>query len=199
MSCISYEQWLLLGEAERDAIHLNQWDFNARDGYTIAITAASRLAASCQAKVHHIEIGTYHGPEYLLHLYVRDEDCVRMPSMLEQRFEGFRVVWFPLSRLMVRPTEHGTISGNWRHEGDDTDVEFRFDASTSPPRVSARCISDGEELVISQIVGNDKFLIFCSTMPSNGYGARHCFHLTGRNLCSQEITMQDTWVRSSPQ
>jgi hypothetical protein len=192
---MTYDQWLALSEDERHTVHFEQWDVYSRDGYVIAMTAAVRLAASCGMKVFHVDIGTYHGGEYLLHLYVSDEDCSRMPPMLEQRFEGFRVIWFPVSRMGLTPSEVGSISGVWRHEDDDTDVELTFDASTQPPQVSGRCLSDGEQLVISGVRGNDKFLLFSSTVPSNGYFAQHAFRVTGRDTCTQDLTLRETWKR----
>jgi hypothetical protein len=190
-----YDQWLALNDQERDSIHFEQWNVYARDGYIIAMTAASRLAASCQTKVFQMEIGTYHGGEYLLHLYIPDMACADMPPMLEQRFEGFRVAWFPVSRLGLNPTKDGTISGVWRHEDNDTNLELRFDASTQPPMVLGRSISDGEELVISEVIGAEKVLLFSSTVPSTGFFARHTFTLTEKDTCTQEITLRETWKR----
>lgn len=192
---MTYDQWLAMNEDERDAVHFTQWDVYKRDGYVIAMTAAVRLAESCGQKVLHIEIGTYHGGEYLLHLYVPDEDGPRLPPMLEQRFEGFRVAWIPFSRMGLSPSEEGSLTGVWRHEDDDTDVELTFDTISQLPRVSGRCLSDGEQLLISEVRGNDKFLLFSSTVPSNGYFARHMFALTDRNTCTQEITLRETWRR----
>src|SRR5436190_3255347 len=131
---MTYDQWLALSEDERDAVHFQQWNVYERDGYLVAMTAAVRLAESCGLKVSRIAIGTYHGGEYLLQLFVSDEDCRQLPPMLEQRFEGFRVAWFPLSTMGLNPSEFGSISGVWRHEDDDTNVEFTFDDSTQPPR-----------------------------------------------------------------
>ena len=194
---MTYDQWLALSEDERDAMHFEQWDVYSRDGYVIAMTAAVRLSESCGLKVSHMEVGTYHGGEHLLHLYVPDVDCSQMPPMLEQRFEGFRVVWFPLSRMGLSQSKLGSISGTWRHEDDDTDVEFTFDGSSQPPQVSARCISDNEHLVISGTRGNDKFLLFSSTVPSSGYFAEHTFTLTAPDTCTQDITLRETWKRST--
>lgn len=192
---MTYDQWLVMTEDQRDAVHFKQWNVYSRDGYVIAMIAATRLSVACGLAVTHMEIGTYHGGEYLLHLYVPDDACAQLPAFLEQRFEGFRVGWFPASRLGLSPSEHGSISGVWRHEDDDTNVEFTFDASSRPPAVSARCISDGEELLISMVVGNDKFLLFSSTVPSNGYFAQHSFHLTAADTCTQDITLREIWKR----
>ena len=194
---MTYDQWLALSEDERHTVHFQQWDVYSRDGYVIAMTAAVRLAESCGLKVSHMEIGTYHGGEYLLHLYVSDDDFSRMPPMLEQRFEGFRVVWFPVSRMGLSPSEFGDISGVWRHEDDDTDVELTFDAVIQPPKVSGRCLSDDEQLLISGVRGNDKFLMFSSTVPSTGYSAQHTFILTDRDTCTQDITLRETWKRAT--
>jgi hypothetical protein len=194
---MTYDQWLSLSEDERDAVHFQQWNVSQRDGYLVALTAALRLGQSCGLKVFRIEIGTYHGGEYLLHLFVSDEDCRQLPPMLEQRFEGFRIAWFPISMMGVNPSEFGNISGVWRHEDDDTNVEFTFDNSTQPPSVTGRCISDGEQLVISSVFGNDQFLVFSSTVPSSGYFAQHTFQLAAPDICWQDLTLRETWKRVS--
>lgn len=192
---MTYDQWLALNESERDALHHQQWSVYDREGYVIAMTAAVRLADACGLKVSHLEIGTYHGGEYLLHLYVPDDDCRALPKMLEQRFEGFRVVWLPISRFKMSSSEAGDITGIWRHEDDDADVEFAFDVSSQPPTVSGHCLADGEPLVISNVVGNDTVLMFSSTVPSTGHFARHMFRLADAGTCAQEITLTETWKR----
>lgn len=192
---MTYDEWLALDESERDAVHLQQWDVYEREGYLIAMMAAVRLAETCGPKVLHVEIGTYHGGEYLLHLYVPEDDCRALPQMLEQRFEGFRVVWLPISRFKMSSTAAGDITGIWRHEDDDADVEFAFDVSSQPPAVSGHCLSDGESLVISNVVGNDTVLMFSSTVPSTGIFARHMFRLVDADTCTQEITLTKTWKR----
>jgi hypothetical protein len=190
---MTYDQWLALNESERDAVHHQQWNVYEREGYVISMTAAVRLAEACGLKVSHIEIGTYHGGEYLLHLCVSDDDCRALPKMLEQRFEGFRVVWLPISRFMMGSSEAGSLTGIWRHEDNDADVEFAFDVSTAPPAVSGHCLSDGEPLLISSVVGNDTVLMFSSTVPSTGHFARHSFRLVDAATCNQEITLTETW------
>jgi hypothetical protein len=91
----TYDEWLALTEEERDHIKSNAWDAYARTGVVFAFTAAARLAMQSPFEVLDIQIGTYHGGEYLLHLTVSADDFQQCPPMLEQRFEGFRVVWFP--------------------------------------------------------------------------------------------------------
>ncbi len=195
---MTYENWLSMSEDQRHEVHSQQWNVYERDGYVIAMIAATRLADSCGLKVSHIEIGTFHGGEYLLNIYVPDDDCTSLPPMLEQRFEGFRVAWMPASRMGLGPSEHGDISGIWRHEDKDTNVEFTFDASCEPPKVSGRCISDGEQLLISSVFGNDKFLLFSTTVPSNGIFAQHTFRLSAPDTCIQDITLRETWKRTNP-
>ncbi len=95
---MSYDEWLALSDDERDHIHFNQWNVYDRDGIVIAFTAATRLAAQSQVKIHDIGVGTYHGGEYTLMLCVSDEDHGSCPTSLEQKFEGFRVNWQPISK-----------------------------------------------------------------------------------------------------
>ncbi|WP_038158559.1 hypothetical protein [Verrucomicrobium sp. BvORR106] len=192
---MTYDEWLALSESERDVVHHQQWNVYDREGYVIAMTAAVRLAEACGLKVSHLEVGTFHGGEYVLHLAVPDDDCRALPKHLEQRFEGFRVAWLPISRFMMNSTEAGDITGIWRHEDDDVDVEFVFDVSTAPPAVSGHCLSEGEPLLISNVAGNDTVLLFSSTVPSTDHFARHMFRLVDADTCAQEITLTETWKR----
>ena len=94
----SYEEWLALSDLEKDEVH-QSWNAYEREGYGFPATAAGRLAISSEVRVLQSFVGTYHGGEYLLHMYVSDGDYPKMPARLEQTFEGFRVIWLPESHL----------------------------------------------------------------------------------------------------
>jgi hypothetical protein len=98
----TYEDWLALSDEERKEVHFNEWNVYARDGIAIAFMAATRLALQCQKRVQEIQIGTYHGGEYLLQLTVSQEDFRDCPPMLAESFEGFRIVWDRLVTLCHR-------------------------------------------------------------------------------------------------
>jgi hypothetical protein len=93
----SYDEWLSLSEDERDRVHREVWNVYDRDGIGIATIAAGRLALASSIKVLDVRIGTYHGGELVLHMCVSDGDYPKMPTMLSQRHEGFRVIWMPTS------------------------------------------------------------------------------------------------------
>jgi hypothetical protein len=192
---MTYIEWLALTEDERDHTQFKIWNVYERDGYSIAVMAAARLADTCGLKVYDIQIGTYHGGEYLLHMTVADINCETLPKMLDQRFEGFRVAWMPLSQMHVTTNREAPIDGTWREVNDDTDAEFTFDTSTSPPTVMGKCISDDEPLMISRVTGNETALQFRSTVASSGYSSDHVFTSVAPGLCRNSLTMTLEWKR----
>ena len=94
----NYEAWLSLSPEDQEKVHLGVWKTYEREGFGFPFTAAGRLAICSEVKVLDCCIGTYHGGEYVLHMYVSDEDYPSMPKSLKQVFEGFRVIWFPMSQ-----------------------------------------------------------------------------------------------------
>ena len=99
----SYDEWLSYPEEEKDRIHLQEWNTHEREGYPIALHAASRLALQTENTVLDVMIETYHGGEYLLGLTVPREQYDRCPGMWDQRFEGFRVAWRPYDPPVLPP------------------------------------------------------------------------------------------------
>jgi hypothetical protein len=99
-----YEDWLALSETERQAVHQG-WNVYDREGYGFAVCAAGRLVIQSPTKIYHVEVGTYHGGEYVLHACVADEDFPKLPRQFEQTFEGFKVFWMPVSIGMKRDIE----------------------------------------------------------------------------------------------
>ncbi len=93
----SYDAWLALSEPEQERIKDDVWNAYNRDRIDIPFTALSRLIATSERRIIDGAIGTYHCGEYLLHVYVPQEDLASCPKPLEQRFEGFRVYWMSYS------------------------------------------------------------------------------------------------------
>jgi len=108
---MTYTEWLAFSEEERDHTHFNIWNVYEHQGYSIALMAAARLADTCGHQVYDVQIGTYHGGEYLLHITVADKECSTLPRMLEQHFEGFRVAWMPLSQMHAPAGREAPING----------------------------------------------------------------------------------------
>jgi hypothetical protein len=67
-----YEDWLSLGEEEREAV-LMSWNAYEREGIGFPYIAAGRLALTSETPVLDVRVGTYHGGEYVLHAYVADD------------------------------------------------------------------------------------------------------------------------------
>ena len=94
----TYDEWLSLTTEERETV-LMSWNSYEREGIGFPYIAAGRLALTSNTPVLDIRVGTYHGGEYVLHAYVADAAASKMPPMLHQSFEGFRVIWLPVSKL----------------------------------------------------------------------------------------------------
>ena len=94
----TYEEWLALSDEQREAT-LFAWNAYEREGVGFPYTAAGRLAIASETPVLDVRVGTYHGGEYVLHAYVADSAVTNLPKMLQQTFEGFRVIWLPESQL----------------------------------------------------------------------------------------------------
>lgn len=93
-----YDEWLALSDDQRELIK-SKWDVYNRDGYGFPLTAAGRLVIASDVKVYQAMVGTYHGGEYILMMYVHDELLPTLPPRLVRVFEGFRVYWLPCSTL----------------------------------------------------------------------------------------------------
>ena len=94
----SYEEWLALSEEHKQSAKAG-WNAYERQCVGFPYTAAGRLAIQSPIPVLDVRVGTYHNGEYVLHAYVADSAVDSLPKMLEQTFEGFRVVWLAVSRL----------------------------------------------------------------------------------------------------
>ena len=93
-----YEDWLALDEEQREVV-LMSWNAYEREGIGFPYIAAGRLALTSDTAILDVRVGTYHGGEYVLHAYVADAAVPNLPPMLQQSFEGFRVIWMPVSHL----------------------------------------------------------------------------------------------------
>jgi hypothetical protein len=100
---MTYEEWLALEESERDRVHLESWNTYEREGYPIALHAASRLALQTKFTVLDVQIETYHCGEYLLGMTVPESEYPECPGMWDHRFEGFRVAWRPHIKPKLPP------------------------------------------------------------------------------------------------
>ena len=89
----SYDAWLTMTDEEQERIKDDLWDAYSRDRIDVPFTALARLIASTERTAIDGAVGTWHGGEYLLHVYVPPEEIAACPKPLEQRFEGFRVYW----------------------------------------------------------------------------------------------------------
>ena len=154
----TYEAWLTLTPDERKNVHFKTWDVYARDGVAIAYSAAARLALTSDRKVLNIEIGTYHGGEYLLHMIVSAEDYKDCPPMLEDEFEGFRVVWLPAVDFKPVDESGATLEGSW--VSDDGYYEFDFKRVGSGLSVSGRIGGTDSVFRIEHPTLNEQFLLF---------------------------------------
>jgi hypothetical protein len=94
----NYEEWLALSEEQKQSAKAD-WNAYERQGIGFPYAAAGRLAIQSPVPVLDVRVGTYHNGEYVLHAYVADSAVDSLPKMLEQNFEGFRVVWLPASQL----------------------------------------------------------------------------------------------------
>src|SRR5437867_345375 len=94
----TYDDWLALSDDQREAVRTN-WNAYEREGVGFPYVAAGRLAIESETPVLDLRVGIYHGGEYVLHAYVANTAIPKLPKMLAQTFEGFRVIWLPVSQL----------------------------------------------------------------------------------------------------
>ena len=192
---LSYKQWLDLSDEERIHIHSSKWNTYERDGYLIAHTAAVRLAERCDMKVYNIQIGTYHGGEYLLHLTVSEQDYSNCPAMLEQSFEGFRVVWFPQDS--PESIDDSSLVGEW--ETDLGDYWFEFKKSAGGLDVIGKYNNRQCDLVILHTAFNESCLLFTSFEPVSGNQSQHTFRVSSDGMAEDSRTVSYTFNRLGEQ
>jgi hypothetical protein len=190
----TYDEWLALSDEDRRIVHFKVWDVYERDGIAIAYTAATRLAMESSRKVLSIEIGTYHGGEYLLHMEVSAEEYADCPPMLEDVFEGFRVVWLPASEFHIDKSG-SSLEGSWISE--DGDYEFDFTKTASGLDVSGRIKGTNADLVILHPTLNEEYVIFSSFEPEHKITMRHGFQLVDTDLAQNELTYPCKFHRKS--
>jgi hypothetical protein len=182
----TYDDWLALTAEDQHRVHIEAWDTNARDGIAFAYTAAARLAFASPRKVLNVEIGSYHGGEYLLHMIVSPEDFRDCPPMLQDTFEGFRVVWIPSSNPQPFGDTDATLEGSWVSE--DGHYEFDFEANDAGLSVSGRIGGTDSALLVEHSALNGQYLLFSAIDPKSGIYTRHSFRLLGSDLAEDDLT-----------
>ena len=167
-----------------------------RDGIMFAYTAAARLAFASPHKVLNIEIGTYHGGEYLLHMIVSPEDFKDCPPMLQDTYEGFRVVWIPSSHPEPFENSNATLEGSWVSE--DGYYEFDFEANEAGLSVAGRVGGSVSELCIEHSALNGQFLLFSAFDPQHRIYTRHSFRLISPDSAADDLTKPYIFRRRNP-
>ncbi|MES2983152.1 MAG: hypothetical protein V4727_12640 [Verrucomicrobiota bacterium] len=190
----TYDEWLALSSEERHCVHM-EWDTYARDGIAFAYTAAARLAFTSSRKVLNVEIGTYHGGEYLLHMIVSPEDFKDCPPMLQDSFEGFRVVCIPSSHPQPFERSDATLEGSWVSE--DGYYEFDFQANDAGLSVVGRIAGNDSTLLVEHSALNGQYLLFSMIDPQSGSYTRHSFRLTSPNSAEDDLTKACIFRRKS--
>ncbi len=182
----TYDDWLALSAKEQHRVHSEVWDAYSRDGIAFAYTAAARLAFASPRRVLNVEIGTYHGGEYLLHMIVSPEDFEDCPPMLQDTFEGFRVVWIPSSHPQPFDQTNATLDGSWVSE--DGLYEFDFEAHEAGLNVTGRIGGCDSTLLVEHSALNGQFLLFTAVDPKPGIYTRHSFRLVDPDLAEDDLT-----------
>ena len=106
-----YEDWLALTDQQRLDAKMS-WDAYERESIGVPYAAAGRLAIASKRKILDVSVGTYHGGEYLIHATVSDDHFKDCPPMLTEEFEGFRIVWMPMSNLEPPNEAEQDAAGN---------------------------------------------------------------------------------------
>jgi hypothetical protein len=191
----TYDDWLALTDEQRKEVHFKEWNVYRRDGITIAFMAAARLALQCKRTILDIEIGTYHGGEYLLHLTVPYEEHQGCPPMLAESFEGFRVVWLPFRDYQAPPDIPATLDGKWRAEQGDYEFEFR--STSAGVDVAGKVRTTGEELQIERPIVNGHYVLFSAYDPTSDDHTQHSFALVAPDR-AQDRTTRTEYYRRPP-
>jgi len=189
----TYEDWLALSDEERKEIHFREWNVYRRDGIAIAFMAATRFALQSKRKILDIQIGTYHGGEYLLHLTVSEEDHKDCPPMLTENFEGFRVVWCCLRRFQAASGVQGNLEGKWRAEQGDCEFELHW--TEGGVDVTGRVRSTGEELQITRPTVNREYVLFSAYEASRDASSDHVLALVASDRCGDDTTRTEYYAR----
>ncbi|MES2660799.1 MAG: hypothetical protein V4689_19395 [Verrucomicrobiota bacterium] len=191
----NYDEWLALSEDDKRAIHLTVWDDYARDGIAFAYMAASRLALSCNRKVLNIEIGTYHGGEYLLHMTVSATDYRDCPPMLSDEFEGFRVVWMPARDFEPLEATGATLEGSWVSE--DSYYEFDFVRNNSGLVVTGQIGGTDTNFHIQHPNLNGPWVIFSAYDPHRRATTNHALRLVAPDIAECDLTTTQKFLRKN--
>jgi len=189
----TYDEWLALSDEDRHKVHFKIWDVYKRDGIAIAFTAATRLALSTNYKVIDIQIGTYHGGEYLLHMVVSKDDFSKCPPMLQDIFEGFRVAWLPAPEFQPNDNSGASLEGSWI--SDDGYYEFDFIKTDSGLIINGQVGGSNSEFRILHPTLNEEFIIFSAYDPNKQISTQHSFRLVAPDVAVDDLTQPQSFIR----
>jgi hypothetical protein len=86
----SYQEWLALNPAEREAVR-RTWNVYSGENIHIPREAGRRLKERSPLPIQEIRIGIYHGGVYVLNPQLWAKDLKDAPPWLQQEFDGFPV------------------------------------------------------------------------------------------------------------
>ena len=133
-----------------------------------------------------VEIGTYHGGEYLLHMLVSPDDYKECPAMLADEFEGFRVVWIPVRDFKPLNDTGRSLEGSWVSE--DGYYEFELERTDSGLIVSGRIGGTDSEFHIQYPTLNEQFVLFSAYDPLRNLTTSHTFRLIDGDVAEDDLT-----------
>lgn len=162
----SYDQWLTLSREARVALH-HTWDAYTHEMFWVPLMAGARLASSCEVRVSDVQVGIYHGGEYVLNITVSEDDRRKCPRALEQCFEGFRVIYLSDDYLPQSIHQHFML-GTW----DFTSClgDFRFVIAEQAGQLKVHCLSlpSEEELEVEHLKVSQLHYLEFGTRSASG-------------------------------
>jgi hypothetical protein len=191
----TYDEWLALSEDERDATKCFIWNAYRRSGVAFAFTAACRLAMQSRHAVLDIAIGTYHGGEYVLHMIVSEHDFKECPPFLDQRFEGFRVVWQPERSFAIDPVIGASIEGKWIADESSDNYEFEFRLNAAGVDVTGHCRKTNQPLLIQNPSVIREYVLFSAYNPGLAKHTSHSLRLVTPNRAEDNVTKSEFYRR----
>jgi hypothetical protein len=116
--------------------------------------------------------------------------------MLEETFEGFRVVWFPEQTLAIDPVIGSSIDGKWTATESSDDYEFDLRLTESGVVVLGFCRATKNELVISNPTVNQEYVLFTAYHPTLRKTTNHVFRLVDADRCEDRVTKCEYYLRA---
>jgi hypothetical protein len=192
---ITYEDWLKMSPEEQEHLHFKVWDVYQRDGYPIAVMAAARFAMQSGMKILHTDIGTWHGGEYILHMYVTDEELPKLPKPLEQVFEGFRIYWMSFGSNDATLDRKGSLNGIWKRTGGPQILEINVETRYRPIGVTIKTKSDTAPVSVSRVDLRENTLHFEVSDPQTGLSEQHQLRCLESDQCEHTVSTSETLYR----